>query len=127
RDVLKVRVLAREPTGRGDRLIEGGMQATGVGIDERPKTFGIRRAQLLDLAVLEDLVDHRMRGAQLLEHGGIRRIARGSSPATRQLQLFEQERAELFRGVDRELVPDGVVRLALDPRDLARELLPERL
>src|SRR6185437_2113154 len=80
RDVLKVRVLAREPAGRGDRLIEGGVQPARVGIDERAKTFGVRRAELLDLAVLEDLVDHRVRGAQLLEDRCIRRVARGGPP-----------------------------------------------
>ena len=48
-------------------------------------------------------------------------------PAAWQLQLLEQQGAELLGRVDGELVPDRVVRLALDARHLAREFLTERL
>src|SRR5207244_9077474 len=117
RDVLQIGVPAREPPGRRDGLIERRVQPPRVGIHERRQALGVRRAQLLDLAVLEDLVYDRVRAAQLFEHGSVRRIARRRPAAARQLQLLEQERAELLWRADRELVTDRLVRLALDARD----------
>jgi len=62
-----------------------------VAIDERTEALGVRRAELLDLAVLEDLVDDRVRAAELFEHGRVGGVpSTGPAPA-RQLQLREQE------------------------------------
>ena len=62
---------------------------------------------------------------ELLEHGRVRRVAGLRSLALRQLQLLEQDVAELLGRADRELVPDGGVDLLLEPRDLGRELAIE--
>src|SRR5260370_28269134 len=85
RDVLEVRGLARQPTGGCDGLVERRVDAA-VAIDERPEAVRIGRAQLLDLAVLEDLLDDRMRPAKLLEDGCIGRVAGASPAAARELQ-----------------------------------------
>jgi len=97
-----------------------------VAIDERTEALGVRRAELLDLAVLEDLVDDQVRAAELFEHGRVGGVpSTGPAPA-RQLQLREQELLQLLRRADPEVVADGRVRLTLDPRDLSGELRRER-
>src|SRR5205814_10562412 len=98
----------------------------GGRIDERAESLGVGRPQLLDLAVLEDLVDHRMDATELLEHCRVGREAGRGPAAAGQLELLEQQRRELLRRVDRELVTDGVVCLAPDARDLTRELVAKR-
>src|SRR5204862_5186117 len=125
RDVLQVRRTAREPSGRGDGLLKRRVDAARLGIDEPAEPFRVGRAELLDLAVLEDLLDHRVRAAELFEDGGVGREAGARPPAARELQLLEQERLELLRRVQAELVADHGERFLLDARDLARELLAE--
>src|SRR5204862_5264476 len=95
RDVLEIWGLARQAAGRRDGLVERRMDPA-VAIDERTEALGIRRAQLLDLAVLEDLVDHRMRAAQLLEDRGIGGVTGARPTAARQRQLAEQQLLQLL-------------------------------
>ena len=71
---------------------------------------------------LEQLVDHRVRRAELLEHGGVGRVAGLRLLALRQVELEEQDLLELLRAAEVELVPDVVVDLLLEPGDLGREL-----
>src|SRR5438874_8913293 len=59
RDVLEIRGAAREPSGGGDGLLKRGVNATRFRIDEPAEPFRVCRAKLLDLAVFEDLLDHR--------------------------------------------------------------------
>ena len=91
RDVLEIRAAAREPSGGGNGLVEGRVDPPCLRVDESAEPFGVCGSELLDLAVLEDLLYHRMRAAKLLEHRGIRREARAGAPAARELQLLEQE------------------------------------
>ena len=73
------------------------MDPAGLGIDEPAEALGVRRAQLLDLPVLEDLLDDRMGTPELLEHRGVRREAGAGAPAARKLELLEEEGLELLR------------------------------
>ena len=126
RDVLQVRPAAREPSRSGDGLVEGRVDAPCLRIDQSSEPLGVRRAELFDLAVLEDLLDHRMRAAKLLEHRRVGGKTRPGAATAGQLELVEQERLQLLGRVDAEIVAHGVVGLALDSRDLTRELLPQR-
>src|SRR5919204_1964589 len=127
RDVLEVRRVRRQPARCGDRLVEVRVHAPGLGVDERRERVGVRALELLHLAVIEDLLHDRMRLAELLEDLRVRRVATAHrTTAARELQLREQQVLQLLRRVDLELVSDGVVRLALDPRDLTRELARKR-
>ena len=67
-----------------------------------------------------------MRAAQLLEHRGVGRKTSAGPTSPWQLELLEQQGLQLLGRVDPEVVPHRLVRLAFDPRDLARELLAER-
>ncbi len=59
RDVLEVRVGRGQAPGRGDGLVERGVE-TAVGGDQGRQRIHVRRAQLRVDAPLEELVDHRM-------------------------------------------------------------------
>ena len=101
------------------------MHPPRLGIDQATKALGVGRAKLLDLAVFEDLLDHRVRAAELLEDGRVGRVARAGAAAAREPQLLEQQRLQLLGRIDAKVVADGLVRLVLDARDLARELFAE--
>ncbi len=53
RDVLKVRIRAREPARARDRLVELGVDATGVRIDELDQAVGVGALELGELPVFE--------------------------------------------------------------------------
>src|SRR5207249_190655 len=125
RDVLEIRSAAREPASRRDGLVERGVYAPGLRIDQSTEALRVRRTKLFDLAVLENLLDNRVHAAKLLEDRGVGGKTRPRPAAAGELQLLEQERLELLRGVQTELVTDRGERLLLDPRDLPREFLAE--
>ena len=66
RDVLEVRVLARDAPGRGRELVERGVDAPVRG-DEGRQRLRVGAAELLDLAVAEDLLDDRVLAREALE------------------------------------------------------------
>src|SRR5439155_715106 len=102
-------------------------RVTALSATPKPaEAYRIRRAKLLDLAVLEDLLDERVRAAKLPEHRGVGREAGARAASARELQLLEQKRLQLLRRVEPELMADHGERLLLDPRDLAGELLAQR-
>ena len=57
RDVLEVRIGARQASGGGDRLLVGRVQPA-VDVDQARQRVDVRRLELRDLAVLEDQADH---------------------------------------------------------------------
>ena len=62
-----------------------------------------------------------MRRTKVLEHRGVGREAGLRAPPAGQIQLVEQDLLELLGAADRELVPDVLVDLLLQPRDLGGE------
>ena len=120
RDVLQVRIGAAQAPGGGDRLVEAGVHAPGRGMHQLRQRVDVGALQLVQPAPVENqprqLVDER----QLLEH--LHRRRRRSRLAglleRRQLQLLEQDLAELLRRVDVELLAGQLE----DARRAAREL-----
>ena len=121
RDVLEVRVGRREAPGRRDGLVERRVEAAVGGHQDRQRV-DVRRAQLRVDPPLEQLVDHRMGRAQVLEHRRVGRVAGLGALALRQVQLEEEDLLELLGAAEVELVADVGVDLGLEPRDLGREL-----
>ena len=103
-DVVQVWCIGRQPAGAGDRLVERGTNAI-AGPDCREQTFAIRRAQLLYLAVLEEMLDDRMLAPQLLELSGVGRITGLGLLLPRQAEPVEENFAKLLGGVDIEVEP----------------------
>ena len=89
------------------------MQPAGDGIEQRRERLDVGAAQLGVHPPVEDLVDRRVRRAQLLEHVGVGRVAGLGAPPARQVQLVEEDLLELLGAADRELVADVVVDLLL--------------
>ena len=105
RDVLEVRVGRGEPAGGGDRLVEGGVDAAGLGVDERRQRVDVGGLELLDRAVLEDL-PRAARGRAPAPRARPRRWRRRASwpsSSPRAGELLEEDLAELDRRVDVEL------------------------
>ena len=125
RDVLEVRFGARQAPGRRHRLVEQRVEPL-VGADQRRQRLDVRRAQLGEDPPLEDGLDDRVHAAQLLEHARVGRVAGLRLAALGQAELDEQDLAQLLGAADRELVAHRVEDLALEPRDLGRELDLER-
>src|SRR5205085_2089221 len=59
RNVVQVRRVRAQPAGAGHGLVEGRVDAT-VGLYLTEEAFAIGRAQFLDLAVAQEVVDDRM-------------------------------------------------------------------
>ena len=121
RDVLEVRVRRGEPAGRGHGLVERGVEAA-VGGHQGRQRVDVRRAQLGVDPPFEQLVDHRMGRAQVLEDRRVGRVAGLGPLALGQVELEEQDLLELLGTAEIELVPDVDVDLRLEPRDLGGEL-----
>src|SRR5262249_43992678 len=112
RDVLQVRVAGREPAGRGDGLIERGMDPAGLA-HVMGKRQDVGWDQLAHGAVLEDLAADLDR-LELLEDllarrpSGLRLLGLVAGLLVH-LELVEEELAELLRAVRIEV---GAGRLA---------------
>src|SRR5580698_9996317 len=92
RDVLQVRVAAAQAAGCRDRLIEAGMYAPGLGVDELRQGVDVGALQLLQRAPFEDQAREIVGERQLLEDLDRRRRRPGLdvAPEGRQLELVEQ-------------------------------------
>src|SRR5688572_27517654 len=108
RDVLEVRVVAREPAGSGDRLVERRVDATRLRVHDRRQRVHVGALELRQRAVLEQQAPDRVAGDRL-ERGCVRGIETGTGllrprdPADLvQLELVEEDDAELLRRVDVE-------------------------
>ncbi len=118
RDVLEVRRLARDPAGRRVGLLEGRVH-TPVGRDQRRECIGVRAAQLLDLAVAQQVVDDRVVVPHLLERVGIGGRARLRLLHRDETELLEEHDSQLRRRVHVELLagvlPDRAHRAGRTP------------
>ena len=117
RDVLQVRVRAREPPGRRGHLVERGVDAAVV-LDQGRKRVEVGVLELGQLAPALDLGDDRVLVAKLAEHPRVGREPGLAAALLGQPELVEEDGAELLRGADRELAPGVVVDLALELVDL---------
>ena len=118
RDVLQIRIAAREPPGRGHRLIERRVHAPGRRIHQRRQRVDVRALELLDAAPLQHEARQLVRERELLEH-----VLRGRDDARlagllpgREAHALEEDVGELLRRVDVEL--DAGVRV-----DALREIV----
>ena len=68
RDVLQVGIAAAQAAGGGDRLVEAGVDAAGLGVDQLRQRIDVGALELLQRAPLEDQPRHVVRERQLLEH-----------------------------------------------------------
>ena len=96
----------------------------GLGVDQARQGVGVGRLQLGRLAVFEDPADDRMERGQLLENvlGGRESLGRPVLPGGRQLELVEQDMAELLGRVDVELGPARLEDRLLEPAEVGFEL-----
>lgn len=109
RDVLQVRVGAGEPPGGRRRLVEGGVDAARLRVDQVGQRVEVGVLQLGQLAPGLDLLDDRVLVADLLEHAGVGREAGFAAPFTGQPQVFEEDGADLLGRSDRELFAGHLV------------------
>ena len=79
-DVLEVGVRAGKPSRGGARLVVGGMDASRVRVHLKRERVHVGGLQLGELPVTQDMADDRVVVAQVLQYGGVRRIA-GLRPA----------------------------------------------
>ena len=117
RDVLQVGVAAAQAPRHGAGLVEAGVHAAGLRVDQGRQRIDIGAAQLFQLAMLQDQVDGTaLLAAQLFaqqrqpfEHvDGGGEVARGRllQPTRRELQLVKQHLAQLLRAAHVEGVAD---------------------
>ena len=124
RDVVQVRLVRREPSRARHGLVEGGMDPT-VGRHLGQQSLAVGRPQLLDLAVGEQVIDDRMLAGELLERGGVGREAGLRLLLRRQLQLVEQDLAELLGRVDVEVLAGVLDDRGSEPVALGGHLVVE--
>ena len=111
-DVVQVRLVAGQPPGAGDRLVERGVDAP-VGGDLRQQALAVGAAQLLDLAVGQQRLDELgPLVAQLLQAGGVGAGAGLGLLHRREAALGEQDLAQLDRRVEVERPADDLVQHA---------------
>ena len=89
---MQVGLVRGDAPGAGHRLVEGGVDAA-VGADLLEEAVAVGGAELLDLAVREQVVDDRVLAGQLLEAGGVRGEAR--------LGLLLRRQAEASKRISR--------------------------
>ena len=87
RDVLQVGIAAAQAPGRGDRLVEAGMDAAGLGVDQLRQRVDVRALQLLQAAPLEHQLRQLVGERELLEHFERRRLRLGLGRAPDRLGL----------------------------------------
>ena len=112
RDVLQVGIGRGEPAGGRGRQRIAGVDAAGVGVDVAGQRVGVGERQLGELAPVEHGVDQLARvlgqllvGGQIVEQAGARLPLPGLGVlAAGQLQLVEQDLAELLGRAEVELV-----------------------
>ena len=108
-DILQIRVGTAQTSRRRDHLVEMGIDAPRFRHDERFQAIEISGNEFLQGPEVQNLVDHGMLVAQGVEDGTVRRIARLGLLDDRQLQLLEEDDAELFRRIDVEGLAGVVV------------------
>ena len=95
RDVLQVRIDARQPPGGGHRLLVGGVQPA-IAAHQARQRVDVRPLQLRDLAVLQDQANRLVLVAQLFQDRCVRRVAGPRPLRARQAKLVEQDLLQLL-------------------------------
>ena len=124
RDVLQVGVgRGQPPGGRAGRMV-GGVDTTGVGVDQPRKRVDVGALQLGQLTVFEQASSDGVLVPQLLERLGVgrRRSALGRLALGREAQPLEQHLAELLGRVRIELDAGQLVDLPARAVDGHRHL-----
>ena len=67
-NVLQVRIAAAQAAGRGDRLVEAGVDAAGLGIHELRQRVDVGALQLHQRPPLENLTRQIVSERELFEH-----------------------------------------------------------
>ncbi len=119
RDVLKVRLLAGEPSRRGGGKHVGRVHAARLGMDIGGERVRVGALELGEQAPVEHSARQVMafRG-KLFERGRVRTPGAGLGAAPPgEAHLVEQDLAELLRGADIELLAGKRPDLVLEPRD----------
>ena len=101
------------------------MDATGLGVDEVGKRVQVGVLELRELPPALDLRDDLVLVADLGEHACVGREAGLAPPLLRQSELLEQDRSELLRRADHELVTGEFEDLALELVDPLRHSLAD--
>ena len=114
RDVLQVGVRGGQPAGGGHRLVVGGVNPTGAGIDHLRQLVCVGGLELAQAAVLQQQLRQRVVQGQFRQHV----LRGGGRPGwclldDRELQLLEQDLSQLFGGAEIELLPGQFVCPAL--------------
>src|SRR5262249_13699649 len=122
-NVLQIWSARAEPTRRRHELIEGGVDAARRRMDQARQSVAVRRLELGERAVLDDLGGQLVAEGELLEDVGVGRIARLGLLDRRQLELFEKHLGELLGRADVELAAGQRVDLARQRRERAVKLL----
>ena len=123
RDVLEIRIRARQPAGGRRSLVEGRVESARLGGDQSRERVEVGALQLRQLPPGLDLSDDLVLVADRRQHAGVRREA-GLAPALlAQAELVEEDPAELLGRADGELLAGELVDLALEPRDVLRNAL----
>ena len=103
RDVLQVRVHRTDPSGAGLGLTELGVYPSGQ-ICRLGQSVHICGPELLERAVLQDMIHDRVRVCQLLQCLGVRGVTGLCLLPGGKSHLSEQYVTQLFRAVDVEFV-----------------------
>ena len=114
-------LIERQAPGRRRRLREGRVQAPVVASMCGGQRVEVGLRELGELAEALDLRDDRVLVADRLQHARVGREAGLAAALARQAELLEEDRAELLRGADDELLAGELPDLALErPRTLRR-------
>ena len=116
RDRLEIGIRGRQPAGRGDRLVDRRMQAA-VRPEQRGQRLEIRVEQLRELAPLLDDRDDLVVAPDRPQHLAVRRVPGLPLATGRQLELLEQDAAQLHGRADDELLAGELVRPCLELLD----------
>jgi len=92
-DVLHVRVARGEASRGRHGLVVRSVKAPGLGVHHRWQRVHVRRLELGDAAVLEQLAGNRVQQSQLLEHVGVGGEPRLGLAHGRKLEPFEEQLA----------------------------------
>src|SRR5690349_3649526 len=114
RDVLQVRVDARQPARRGVDHQERRVDAAVLG-DVGGQRVEVGLHELGQLAEALDLGDDLVLGADRLQHARVGAEPGLAAALARQPELDEQHLGELLRGADHELLAGQLPDLALEP------------
>ena len=103
RDILQVGVARAQPPGRGDALVERGVNPAVVGMHEPGQRVQVRALELRELAMLQEQGGKRVLEGQLFQNVlGRALLAAGRLLQRGQFQLVEEHLAKLGPRVDVE-------------------------